>query len=90
MRLRIKRGEVTFLNNSVIRNAGLSFGALGLLAYLLSMDEGESVEDDVLCEAGICGSDELAGYKVELRAARLLVSMPSGNESVYDEPQEAM
>lgn len=89
MRLRIKRDEVTFVSNSVIRNTGLSFGALGLLVYLLSMGEGDLVEDEELCEAGICGCDDLERYKAELRAARLLLGVPGGNESVFDEPQEA-
>lgn len=90
MRLRINRREVTFVSNDVIRGAGLSYGAIGLLAHLLSLDEGEAIDDDAMCTHGICGSDELDGYKQELRAARLLIRRPDGNDDVFDEPQGGM
>lgn len=88
MELRIKRKSVTFVSNDVIRKSGLSFGALGLFAYLLALDDGEEVEDGELCQAGICSQEALDVYKVELRAARLMVSTPDGNDVIYDDPQE--
>ena len=90
MRLRIKRQEVTLVRNEVIREAGLSYGALGLFAHLLSLREGESIDDDVMCAHGDCSHSELERYKSELRDARLLIRRPDGNDDVFDDPQGGM
>lgn len=87
MELRIKRDSVTFVSNDVIRRSGLSFGALGLFAYLLSLGGGDSVDDQVLRSHGDCSSPELERYKSELRRAGLLVRRHDGNEDVFDDPQ---
>lgn len=88
MELRIKRDSVTFVSNDVIRKSGLSYGAIGLLTHLLSLTDGEAIDDDEMCAHGLCGADALEGYKQELRAARLLIRRPDGNDDVFDEPQE--
>lgn len=87
MRLRINRKEVTFVSNDVINGAGLSMGALGLFAYLLSMSGGSAADDEQLCSMGSCSIEELSGYKEELRAARLLIARDDGNEEIMDYPE---
>lgn len=87
MRLRINRREVTFVSNDVINGAGLSMGALGLFAYLLSMSDGSAADDEQLCSMGSCSIDELSGYKEELRGARLLIARDDGNEEIMDYPE---
>ena len=85
MRLRIRRGDVTLVNNAVFDDRRLTWGALGLLVTLASMDEGERVEDDGLLQIGDCSVAELEGLKQELRDCGYLVQLDDGSEMLIEE-----
>lgn len=85
MRLRIRSGDVTLVNNAVFEDRRLTWGALGLLVTLASMDEGESVEDDRLMQIGACSIAELEELKQELRDCGYLVALNDGSEMLIEE-----
>lgn len=74
MKLRIRRGDVTLVSNSVIEDCRLSWSARGVLLRMLAADEGCAIKID-----GVEG--ELA----ELREFGYLVKRDDGNEVVIDE-----
>lgn len=90
------RGFV-ILDNSLVQNNRLSFGARGLAEYLLSLPPGARVDIRSLAADNPEGRDAIAGYMNELEALRYLVRTRTQGErgrfetktTIYEEPQDA-
>jgi hypothetical protein len=85
----------SILRNAIVRDDRLSFKARGLLAYLLSHDEGWRVSADLLAQQGPDGRTAILSGMKELEEAGYLVRVKDRSEDgtfathtvVYEEPQ---
>lgn len=89
------RGFV-ILDNALVQNNRLSFGARGLAEYLLSLPPGAKVDIRSLAADNPEGRSAIAGYMNELEALRYLVRIRTQGErgrfetksTIYEEPQD--
>ena len=64
----------TILPNAMIEDANLSWGARGVLSYLLSRPDNWTIRFTDLLRRGTSGRDQLRGYLAELRDAGYLLT----------------
>lgn len=89
------RGFV-IIDNALLQDNGLSFGARGLGAYLLSLPTGARVDIRSLAARNPEGRTAIAGYMRELESARYLVRTSRQGEggrfatacTMHEEPQD--
>ncbi|MFG2970823.1 hypothetical protein ACGFZS_46895 [Streptomyces sp. NPDC048288] len=89
------RGFV-ILDNALVQDNRLSFGARGLAEYLLSLPPGARVDIRSLAADNPEGRDAIAGYMNELETERYLVRTRTQGErgrfvtttTIYEEPQD--
>lgn len=85
----------TILDNALVQNGRLSFGARGLAEYLLSLPPGAQVDIRSLAASNPEGRTAIAGYMNELEEARYLVRTRNRGErgrfvttsTIYEDPQ---
>lgn len=85
----------TILDNALVQNSILSFGARGLAEYLLSLPPGTRVDIRSLAADNPEGRTAIAGYMNELEQQRYLVRTRTQGErgrfvtttTIYEEPQ---
>lgn len=90
-----RQGHFTIIPNSTLRDADLSFRSRGVLAYLLSHDDGWSTSADRIKNAGVEGRDAIRKALDELKQTRYLVVRKSKGPDgrwvwehfIYDTPQ---
>ena len=90
-----KQRGFTILDNSLLQNTTLSFGARGLAGYVLSLPPGAQVDIRTLAETNPEGRQAIAGFMKELEETRYLVRTTVRGErgrfhtttTLYEEPQ---